>query len=77
MKTTLEKNNNLVLFTVNFSVGFRAGPSTLAKPRMDLFVTIVNGFQPLAIVKKGSVGDVARVPNPLLVFPKIYSELSN
>ena len=31
---------------------------------MELFVIIVNGFQPLTIITKSSILDVAAVPDP-------------
>ena len=44
----------------------RGGSRTAATSRMMRFVIIVNGFQPLNIITKHSILDVAAVPNPLL-----------
>ena len=42
------------------------GSRTAATSKMELFVIIVNGFQPLNITTNGSILDVAAVLNPLL-----------
>ena len=39
---------------------------TAAAFKMELFVIIVNGFQPLTIIRKSSILDVAAVLNPPL-----------
>ena len=41
--------------------GFRGGSKTAAKSKMERFVIIVNGFQPLTIITKHSILDVAAV----------------
>ena len=38
--------------------------------KMELFVIMVNSFQPLAIVTKTSILDFLGIINPLLIFPK-------
>ena len=44
----------------------RGGSRTGATSKMERFVMIVNGFQPLTIMTKRSVLDVAAVPDPTL-----------
>ena len=44
----------------------RGGSRTAATSRMELFVIIVNGFQPLNIITNGSKLGVAAVLDPLL-----------
>ena len=39
----------------------RGGSRTVAAPKMELFVIIVNGFQPLTTATKCSILDVAAV----------------
>ena len=47
---------------------FRGGYRTVATSKMELFVIIVNGFQPLTIITKCSILDVAAVLDlPLFV----------
>ena len=55
MRTVLEK------------ITREASPET---SKMDVFVTIVNSFQPSNIVTKIFIQYIARVLNPLLIFPK-------
>ena len=45
----------------------RGGSRTAATSKMEHFVRIVNGFQPLTIITKCSILDVAAVPDPPLV----------
>ena len=47
------------------------GSRTAATFKMELFVIMVNGFQPLTIITKSSILDVAAVLDPSLpiVFP--------
>ena len=47
---------------------FRSGSRTAATSKMELFMIIVNGFQPLTIITKRSVLDVAAVLDPPLSF---------
>ena len=44
-----------------FKIGFRNGSRTAATSKMDLFVIIVNGFQPLTIITKSSILDITAV----------------
>ena len=44
----------------------RCGSRAAATSKMEHFVTIVNGFQPLTIIKKRSILDVAAVLDPPL-----------
>ena len=48
------------------SVIYRGGSRTAATSKMELFVIIVNGFQPLTIITKRSILDVAAVLDPPL-----------
>ena len=43
---------------------FRGGSRTAATSKMELFLTIVNGFQPLTVVKKSSILDVTAALDP-------------
>ena len=51
---------------------FRGGSSAAAKSKMERFVIIVNGFQPLPIITKHSILDVAAVLDPPLMFVKNF-----
>ena len=54
----------------------RGGSRTTAASKMERFVIIVNGFQPLTIITKRSILDVAAALDlPLMLFLKI-SEIS-
>ena len=44
----------------------QGGSRTAASSKMELFVIIVNGFQPLSIITKCSMLDVAAVLDPPL-----------
>ena len=44
----------------------RGGSRAAATSKMELFVIIVNGFQPLSIITKCSILDVAAVLDPPL-----------
>ena len=46
---------------------FRGGSKAAATSKMEHFVIIVNGFQPLTIITKRSIFDVAAVLDPLLL----------
>ena len=48
------------------SVDIRGGSRTVATSNVELFVIIVNGFQPLTIITKNSTLDVAAVLDPPL-----------
>ena len=45
----------------------RGGSRAAVKSKMELFVLMVNGFQPLTIITKCSILDVAAVLDPPLV----------
>ena len=47
---------------------FRCGSTTAVTTKMELFVIIVNGFQPLPIITMCSILDVAAVPDSLQKF---------
>ena len=47
---------------------FRGGSRTATTSKMERFVIIVNGFEPLTIITKRSILDVAAVLDPPLVF---------
>ena len=49
----------------------RCGSRAPATSKMEHFVTIVNGFQPLTIITKRSILDVAAVLDPPLVMLKL------
>ena len=48
----------------------RGGSRAAATSKMERFVIIVNGFQPLTIITKCSILDVAAVLDPLLIHIK-------
>ena len=50
----------------------RVGSRAAAISKMERFVIIVNGFQPLTIITKRSILDVAAVLDPPLVFLFIF-----
>ena len=56
-----------VYFLCPLVSNFRGGFRTAAISKMELFVIIVNGFQPLTIITRSSILDVAAVLDPLLV----------
>ena len=58
----------LTSFLLSFSGKFRGGSRTAAISKMELFVIIVNGFQPLTVIKKCSILDIAAVLDPPLKF---------
>ena len=45
----------------------RGGSRTAATSKVELFVIIVNGFQPLTIIRKGSTLDFAAALDPPLI----------
>ena len=53
---------------VNICPRFQSGSRTAATFKMERFVIIVNGFQPLTIITKRSILDVAAVLDPPLGF---------
>ena len=52
------------------SIIFRGGSRTTATSKMERFVIIVNGFQPLTIITKHSILDVAAALDPPLILNK-------
>ena len=54
----------------------RGGSRTAATSKMEHFVIIVNGFQPLTIITKCSILDVAAVLDPPLIIPPMTSNIS-
>ena len=54
------------------SVDIRGGSRTVATSNVELFVIIVNGFQPLTIITKNSTLDVAAVLDPPLEIVRIF-----
>ena len=64
-----ETNESLV---ITGTLKVRRGSRTAATSKMEYFVIIVNGFQPLTIITKRSILDVAAVLDPplLKVFQK-------
>ena len=55
-----------IIKTLDFSMEVRGGSRTAATSKMERFVIIVNGFQPLTIITKRSILDVAAVLDPPL-----------
>ena len=58
-----KKFEDLVLFLL---INTRGGSKAAETSKMKHFVTIVNGFQPLTIITKCSILDVAAALDPLL-----------
>ena len=58
----------VILFIVN-----RGGSRAAATSKMERFVIIVNGFQPLTIITKRSILDFAAVLDPPLVNKQFMS----
>ena len=57
---------------------FRGGSRTAASSKMELFAIIVNGFQPLTIIRKCSILDVGVILDPPLDLgftSNVYSEI--
>ena len=50
----------------NGHTNFRGGSRAVATSKMECFVIIVNGFQPLTIITKHSIVDVAAALDPPL-----------
>ena len=61
----LQHKNKTVVLTGFYLI--RGGSRTAATSKMELFVIIVNGFQPLTIITESSTLDVAAVLDPLLL----------
>ena len=62
-----DKSEKLLKHTHKHSIIARGGSRTAATSKMERFVIIVNGFQPLTIITKRSILDVAAVLDPPLV----------
>ena len=58
---------------------FRGGSRATARSKMEGFVIIVNGFQPLTTITRRSILDVAAALDPplLLLLPKKFHERTN
>ena len=53
----------------------RGGSRAAATSKIERFVIIVNGFQPLTIITKRSISDVAAALDPPLVSKGIYNHV--
>ena len=53
------------------NINARGGSRAAATSKMERFVIIVNGFQPLTIITKRSILNVAAVLDPPLLFMEI------
>ena len=51
---------------------YRRGSRTAATSKVELFVIIVNGFEPLTIITKSSTLDVATVLDPPLTYSDVF-----
>ena len=56
--------HDIIVMLLRASV--RDGSRTAATSKMKLFVIMINGFQPLTIITKSSILDVATVLGPTL-----------
>ena len=61
MEKDLERLSNRLGFFCRIYTVCRGGSRTAATSKMEYFVIIVNGFQPLTITTKSSILDVAAV----------------
>ena len=52
---------------INLDSVYRGGSRTAATSKMELFLILVKGFQPLTIITKKSILDVAAVIDPPLL----------
>ena len=57
-----------------FGKVLRGGSRTAATCKMERFMIIVNGFQPLTIITKPSILDVAAVLDPPLLFVRVLNK---
>ena len=62
--TMVQQQGKIKLY--NLKPVLRGGSRIAAASKMELFLIIVNGFQPLTIIKKSSILDVAAVLDPPL-----------
>ena len=79
--TTLQKIFSLTFFFsgccfIDCLTIFRGGSRTAATSTMEHFAIIVNGFQPLTIISKRSILDVASVLDPPPIFLMRYSSVA-
>ena len=65
-KLLLPFNFSLILDIYQVLKGSRDGSRTAATSKVELFVTIVNGWKPLTIIIKSSTLDIAAVLDPPL-----------
>ena len=61
----------------NRALHARSRSRTATASKMELFVIIVNGFQPLTVITKCSILDVAAVLNPPLGIYDITSKIKH
>ena len=61
--------------SINYYIS-RGGSRTSATSKIERFVIIVNGFQPLTIITKRSILDVAAALEPPLEFVDIMTNLA-
>ena len=64
-KHAINLQDDPILISIN--VAPRGGSRAAATSKMELFVIIVNGFQPLTIITKCSILDIEAVLDPPLV----------
>ena len=64
----LSSENVAILPTFCWSMICRGGSRTTATSKMECFVIIVNGFQPLTVITKRSILDVAAVLDQPLIW---------
>ena len=62
----LSDNNNILYRLLIFATRIRGGSRTAATSKFKHFVIIVNGFQPLTIITKSSILNVAVILDPPL-----------
>ena len=67
LDSRLGEGNQFIRYIIKFRYLSRGGSRTATAHKMELFVVIVNGFQPLTIIAKCSILDVAAVLDPPLL----------
>ena len=83
MYTVLKSLISIFVFTMNIEACSshetlsRGGSRTAATSKMEHFVIIVNGFQPLIIITKNSILDVATVLDPPLLSKHLWIFISS
>ena len=70
MKNIQNDFEQLLACAINFHNTQRGGSRAAATSKMERFVIIVNGFQPLTIITKRSILDVAATLDPPLILFK-------